>query len=74
MRLFSYEVAPPQAGLATLEARRADEYFKFVEGIQSLSPIVQLFSYEGALAEAGLATLEARRPDPYFKFIAGIQS
>ena len=44
MRLFSYEVALAQAGLATLEARRADAYFKFIEGIQSWSPIVRLFS------------------------------
>ena len=56
------------------EACRGDAYFKFIDGIQSWSPIVRLFSYEVALAQAGLATLETCRADAYFKFIEGFQS
>ena len=53
MWLFSYEVALAQAGLATLEARRADAYFKFIEGIQSWSPIVRYSAMRLRLPKLG---------------------
>ena len=40
-----YEVEPARAGLATLEARRADACCKFIEGIQSGRLIARLLCY-----------------------------
>ena len=62
-----YEVALARAGLATLEARRADVCCTFIESIQSGSPIAWLFSYNQAPTNTrdGLRIRASKNRVPY---------